>query len=139
MFVYHKSLHLFLSAGEEFDSEAFMNRFVERFLESVDSHAIVTRLEIEYVISKDLSYTINHSSVDRGNEELLLYLRKHADAESIGKLCDVMISKEAYRAMQKLGKDMKEDLAKLTGKSICVLIKSRYMCPCKRIASVHVH
>ena len=105
-----------------------MNRFSGRFLESVDSHTIVTRLEIEYIISKDLSYTINHSSVDRGNEELLLYLRKHADAESIGKLCDVMTSKDGYRVMQKLGKDMKEDLAKFTGKSIYVLIKSRYMC-----------
>ena len=131
MFVYHKSLHPFLSAGEEFDSEAFMNRFSERFLKGVDSHAIVTRLEIEYIISEDLAYTINHSSRSSGNEELLLYLRKHADAESIGKLCDVMINIDSYRVMQKLGQDMKEDLAKFTGKSICVLIKSRYMCPCK--------
>ena len=120
MFVYHKSLHPFLSADEEFDSEAFMNRFSERFLESVDSHAIVTRLEIDYIISKDLAYTINHSSVDRGNEVLFLHLRSYAGVNNIGKLCDVMISKDGYHSMQKLGQDMKEDLAKFTGKSICV-------------------
>ena len=120
MFVYHKSLHPFLSAGEEFDSEAFMNRFSERFLKGVDSHTIVTRLEIDYIISDTLAHTIKHTTVNSGNEELLLYLRKYADVKSIGKLCDVMISKDGYRSMQKLGQDMKEDLAKFTGKSVCV-------------------
>ena len=97
-----------------------MNKFSERFLESVDSHTIVTRLEIKYIISKDLAYTINHSSVDRGNEVLFLHLRSYAGVRNIGKLCDVMISKDGYHAMQKLGQDMKEDLAKFIGKSICV-------------------
>ena len=119
MFAYHKSLHPFLSAGEEFDSESFMNKFRGRFLKDVDSHAIVTRLEIEYIISDTLAHTIKHTTVKRGNEELLLYLRKHANAESIGKLCDVMIGEDLV--MQKLGQDMKEDLDKFTGKSICVL------------------
>ena len=97
-----------------------MNRFRGRFLKDVDSHAIVTRLEIEYIISDTLAHTIKQTTVGRGNEELLLYLRKHVNAESIGKLCDVMISKDGYHVMQKLGRDMKEDLAKFTGKSICV-------------------
>ena len=97
-----------------------MNKFSERFLKGVDSHAIVTRLEIKYIISEDLAYTINRSSRSRGNEELLLYLRKNADTKSIVKLCDVMINEDGYRVMQKLGQDMKEDLAKFTGKSICV-------------------
>ena len=97
-----------------------MNRFSERFLKDVDSHAIMTRLEIEYIISDTLAHTIKQTTVSGGNEELLLYLRKKSDVKSIGKLCDIMISKDGYRVMQKLGQDMKEDLAKLTGKSICV-------------------
>ena len=98
-----------------FDCEAFMDKFKERFLQSVDSHAIVLRLEIEKVISGKLSHIIKNQYVGDGNEELFLYLRRQADPGSIHKLCDVMVREEGYAMMNKVGKDMARELDLLTG------------------------
>ena len=101
-----------------FDSEAFMDKFKERFLQSVDSHAIVLRLEIEKVISGKLSHIIRNQYIGDGNQELFLYLRRQADPGSIRKLCDVMMREEGYAMMNKLGKDMARELDLLTGMQI---------------------
>ena len=121
-----------------FDCEAFIDKFKERFLQSVDSHAIVLRLEIEKVITGKLSHTIENQYVGDGNEELFLYLRRQADPGSIRKLCDVMVREKSYRKMYKLGKDMERELDLLTGTyvhvaiymHVCVLFycKSMYLC-----------
>ena len=99
--------------AQDFDPEAFMDKFKDRFLQSVDSHAIVLRLEIEKVISKELSHNIKKQHIDGGNEELFLYLQRHADLEGIRNLCDVM-NIDGYPKMSKLGRDMKEYLYLLT-------------------------
>ena len=106
----------FLCAGGGFDSKAFMKKFSERFLHDVDSHAIVSRLEIKEVISEDVAYDIDHCSVSKGNEKLLLHLQKHADPDSISKLCEVMRSIPGYPKMSGLGRAMKEELDLLTSK-----------------------
>ena len=95
-----------------------MDKFKERFLQSVDSHAIVLRLEIEKVISGKLSHVIKNQYVGDGNQELFLYLRRQADPGSIRKLCDVMMREEGYAMMNKLGKDMARELDLLTGMQV---------------------
>ena len=106
----------FLCAGGVFDSKAFMNKFSERFLHDVDSHAIVLRLEIKEVISTGVAHTIKHCDIGRGNEELFLHLQRHADPDSISKLCEVMGSIAGYPKMSGLGRAMKEELDLLTSK-----------------------
>ena len=108
--------------AQDFDSEAFMDKFKDRFLQSVDSHAIVLRLEVDKVISGRLSHSIKNQYVGDGNQELFLYLRRHADLESIRNLCDVM-DIDGYPKMSKLGQDMKKYLYLLT---------SMYVCACHR-------
>ena len=110
----------FLCAGGGFDSEAFMDKFSERFLDDVDSRAIVLRLEINKVVSEDVAYTIKHCAIGRGAAELFLHLQNHADPDSISKLCDVMRSIAGYPRMSELGRAMKEELELLTSKSSCV-------------------
>ena len=106
-----------------FDCEAFMDKFKERFLQSVDSHAIVLRLEIEKVISEDLAFTIErHCSRSTGNEKLFLHLRRNADPGSIHKLCDVMVREKGYAMMNELGRDMRRELDLLTGMYIHVAL-----------------
>ena len=110
----------FLCAGGQFDSKAFMDKFSERFLNDVDSHAIVSRLEIKRVIPKGVAHTIKHCAMDEGNEALFLHLQNHADPDSISKLCDVMRSIAGYPRMSGLGRAMKEELDLLTSKSLWV-------------------
>ena len=110
----------FLCAGGGFDSEAFMDKFSERFLNDVDSRVIVLRLEINEVIPEDVAHDIDHCSVRKGNEKLLLHLQKHANPNSISKLCDVMRSITGYPRMNRLGRAMKKELDLLTGKCSCV-------------------
>ena len=97
-----------------------MDMFSERFLSDVNSHAIVSRLEINKIISAQVSHTISHCDVGRGNEVLFDHLKNHADPDSISKLCDVMRSIAGYPRMSELGRDMKEELDLLTSKSSCV-------------------
>ena len=105
-----------------FDCEAFMDKFKERFLQSVDSHATVLRLEIEKVISEDLAFTIErHCSRSTGNEKLFLHLRRNADPGSIRKLCDVMVREEGYAMMNELGRDIRRELDLLTGMHMYML------------------
>ena len=99
-----------------------MDKFKERFLQSVDSHAIVLRLEIEKVISGQLSHSIKNQYVDDGNQELFLYLRRQADPGSIRKLCDVMVREEGYAMMNKLGRDIRRELDLLTGMHVHVVM-----------------
>ena len=106
--------------AQDFDPEAFMDKFKDRFLQSVDSHAIVLRLEIEKVISKEVSHNIKKQYVDGGNEELFLYLQKNTGPKGIRKLCDVMMSKAGYDNMVELGQDMKKDLDLLTSTYVCI-------------------
>ena len=93
-----------------------MDKFSERFLDDVDSHAIVRRLEIKKVISEGVAHSIKHCATGRGNEELFLHLKNHADPDSISKLCDVMRSIAGYPRMSGLGRAMKEELDLLTSK-----------------------
>ena len=113
------SVH-FLCAGGQFDSKSFMDKFSERFLDDVDSQAIVSRLEIKEVIPKGVAHTIKHCAVGRGNEELFLHLKNHADPNSISKLCNVMRSIAGYPRMSGLGGAIKEELDLLTSKSLWV-------------------
>ena len=106
--------------AQNFDPEAFMDKFKDRFLQSVDSHAIVLRLEIEKVISEKLSHSIKNQCVGDGNEELFLYLQKNTGPKGIRKLCDVMMSKAGYDNMVELGQDMKKDLDLLTSTYMCI-------------------
>ena len=100
-----------------------MDKFKERFLQSVDSHAIVLRLEIKNVISEDLTFTIErHCSRSTGNEKLFLHLRRDADPGSIRKLCDVMVRKKGYAMMNELGRDMRRELDLLTGMHVHVVM-----------------
>ena len=62
------------STAQGFDSESFMNKFKEEFLQFVDSHAIVRRLEIENVISERTAHIMENSSIGDGNEKLFLHL-----------------------------------------------------------------
>ena len=94
-----------------------MNKFSDRFLNDVNSHAIVLRLEINNVIPKGVAHTINQCTSDRGNEVLFLHLKQHANPDSISKLCDVMRSIAGYPRMNALGRAMKEELDLLTSKS----------------------
>ena len=98
-----------------------MDKFKERFLQSVDSHAIVLRLEIENVISEDLAFTIKHHCRSTGNEELFLHLRRYADPGSIRKLCDVMVRRKGY-VMNKLGRDIRRELDLFTGIHVHVVM-----------------
>ena len=112
--------------AQDFDSEAFMDKFKDRFLQSVDSPAIVRRLEIEKVISGKLSHSIKDQYVGDGNQELFLYLRRHADLEGIRNLCDVM-NIDGYPKMSKLGQDMKKYLYLLTSTYVHVIMYM-YLC-----------
>ena len=91
-----------------------MDKFSGSFLSDVDSHAIVSRLEIKRVIPKGVAYTIKHCAMDEGNEALFLHLQNHADPDSISELCDVMRSIAGYPRMSGLGRAMKEELDLLT-------------------------
>ena len=107
-----------------------MDKFKDRFLQSVDSHAIVLRLEIEKAISGKLSHSIKNQYVGDGNQELFLYLRRHADLEGIRNLCDVM-NIDGYPNMTKLGQDMKRYLYLLTSMYVLVIMYMYlYMCTC---------
>ena len=120
-------LHNSPLTAQEFDPEAFMDKFKGRFLQSVDSHAIVLRLEIEKVISKELSHNIKKQYVDGGNDQLFLYLQRNADLESIHNLCDVM-NIDGYPKMSQLGQDMKSYMYLQT--SMYVLVMLLYVCTC---------
>ena len=110
-----------------FDCEAFMDKFKERFLKSVDSRAIVLRLEIEKVISEDLAFTIEQHCSSTGNKKLFLHLGRNADPGSIRKLCDVMAREEGYAKMNELGKDIRRELDLLTGMHVHAVMLL-YMC-----------
>ena len=104
-------------------SHDIMNKYKDRFLKYVDSHAIVARLQIDEVIPSRLAHAIKHHCSEEGTEELFLHFRENADPESINKLCDAMISKRGYANMIKLGEDMKKDLiSKCVWVCVCVCV-----------------
>ena len=108
-------LHLSYFTAQVIDCKAFMDKFKEKFLQYVNSHAIASRLEIKKVIPGTLSHSIKNQYTGDGNQELFLFLRKQADLGSIRKLCDVMVREEGYNMMNKLGKDMARELHLPTG------------------------
>ena len=115
-----KCFHISSLIAQSFDCGAFMNKFSERFLRDVDSRVISSRLEIKKVISEDVAFLIKGCSRSKGNEELFLHLQKHADQDSIPKLCHVMTNKDGYPNMILLGQDMNKDLDLLTSRCIHV-------------------
>ena len=105
-----------------------MNKFKEKFLQFVDSHAIVRRLEIENVISDSIAHTVKTCSTCEGNEELFLHLRRQADPISIYKLCKVLTSRNGYQNMIRLGQDMQDFLDLLTSMyDMCMYTYSVYI------------
>ena len=114
-----------------------MDKFCDRFLDAADSHAIISRLEVEKDISENIAHTINHCSIDRGNELLYAHLKDHAVSDSISKLCDVMRSEAGYPKMNELGRDMKEELAFLTSKSSCIQMWSDPKLDSQMYSTVH--
>ena len=102
-----------------------MDKFKDPFLQSVDSHAIVLRLEVDKVISGRLSHSIKNQYVGDGNQELFIYFQRHADPESIRNLCDVM-NIDGYPRMSKLGQNMKKYLYQLTSTYVLVIVTKYY-------------
>ena len=92
-----------------FRSKPFMEKYKEKFLQVVDTHAIRQKLEIDRVILKELSFDMRNTSA--GQATILLYLHLHGFATSndIHKLCDAMISRSGCGNMIKLGDKMKSD------------------------------
>ena len=114
-----------------------MDKFTERFIRDVDSHAIASRLEINKIISKDVAHTIERSGIVGGNKRLYIHLRSHADSDSISKLCDVMGTVAGYPRMSELGRAMKEELDLLTGKSSWIAMWSDPVFDSRMYSTMH--
>ena len=100
---------LFLTAGE-FNCEVFLLKHKDRFLKSVNTHAIARALQIEKVIPGDLCFKLERTGNVNGAEMLFLHMKDNSTLETVHRLCDVMIKKEGYPRMTSLGRDMKEGL-----------------------------
>ena len=99
-----------LAGGSGFDCQQFMEKYKYRFLQFVDSHAIVLKLLMEGIIPPYLSHQLQNVDSTTGTQLLFLHLRSHADRDSLLKLCNVMINLTGYPNMSSLGRDMKRDL-----------------------------
>ena len=99
-----------LAGGSGFDCQQFMEKYKDRFLQFVDSRAIVFRLSTAGVIPPGLSCQLKSMNSIDGNHNLFLHLQSHADRDSLLKLCNVMINLTGYPNMSSLGQDMKRDL-----------------------------
>ena len=85
-------------------------KYEDKFLGNVDTHAIAKLLEIKKVIPGDLCFKLERTGNDEATEMLFLHMKDHGSLETVRSLCDVMIGKEGYPKMNSLGRDMKEDL-----------------------------
>ena len=95
----------------KFDCKDFFQKYLDRFLESVDTHAIAGLLEIKKVIPGLLYFKLNVTSNDEATQMLFRHMRDHGSLETVRSLCDEMIKKEGYPNMNSLGQDMKKDLS----------------------------
>ena len=99
-----------LAGGSGFDCRQFMEKYKNRFLQCVDSRAIVLGLFLEGVIPQSLSHQLQNVDSTTGTQLLFLHLQEQANKQSLLKLCDVMINMAGYPYMSSLGRDMKRDL-----------------------------
>ena len=106
----HLSSCVPLAGGSGFDCRQFMEKYKDRFVQSVDSRAIIYRLLMEGIIPPYLSHQLENVDSTTGTQLLFLHLRSHADRDSLLKLCNVMIDLTGYPNMSSLGRDMKRDL-----------------------------
>ena len=106
----HLSSCVSLAGGSGFDCQQFMEKFEDRFLQFVDSHAVSNMLLLKAVIPSNLSHQLQNVDSTTGTQLLFLHLRSHADRDSLLKLCNVMINLTGYPNMSSLGRDMKRDL-----------------------------
>ena len=99
-----------LAGGSGFDCRQFMDKYKHRFLQCVDSHAIVFRLLMEGIIPPYLSHQLQNVDSTTGTQLLFIHLQDQANKESLLQLCDVMLNMAGYHNMSSLGRDMKRDL-----------------------------
>ena len=99
-----------LAGGSGFDCRQFMEKYKDRFLECVDSHAISNMLLVKAVIPSNLSHQLQNVDSTTGTQLLFLHLQDQANRNSLLQLCDVMINLTSYPNMSSLGRDMKRDL-----------------------------
>ena len=104
------SLVIFSSTAGEFDCTVFLLKYKDRFLKGVNTHAIARALQIEKVIPQKLHFELKKTSNDEATEMLFLHMRDNSTLETVHRLCDVMIRKEGFPKMNRLGQDMKKDL-----------------------------
>ena len=93
-----------------FDCQHFMERYKDRFLQCVDSHAISNMLLLKGLIPSNLSHQLQNVDSTTGTQLVFLHLRSHADIDSLLELCNVMINLSGYPNMSSLGQVMKWDL-----------------------------
>ena len=99
-----------LFVERKFHCKDFFQKYEDKFLGSVNTHAIAGLLAIKKVIPGDLCFELERTGNDKATEMLFLHMRDHGSLETVRRLCDVMIGKEGYPKMNSLGRDMKEDL-----------------------------
>ena len=99
-----------LAGGSGFDCRQSMEKYKDRFVQCVDSHAIIYRLLMEGIIPPYLSHQLQNVDSTTGTQLLFLHLQSHADRDSLLNLCHVMINLTGYPNMSSLGRDMKRDL-----------------------------
>ena len=99
-----------LAGGPGFDCRQFMEKYKHRFVQCVDSRAIVLGLLMEGIIPPYLSHQLQNVDSTTGTQLLFLHLREQANRDSLLQLCNVMINMAGYHNMSSLGQDMKRDL-----------------------------
>ena len=100
----------FSFAGGEFDCKTFLEKYTDRFLGDVDPHEIARRLEIKKVISQNVCSKLLEAGKLIAVDMLYCHMRDHGSLETVHTLCDVMIDRDGLPNMNKLGRDMKQDL-----------------------------
>ena len=105
---------------KKFECKEFFQKYEDKFLGSVNTHAIAKLLAIKKVIPGDLCFELEKTGNDKATEILFLHMRDHGLLETVHSLCDVMIGKEGYPKMNSLGQDMQEDLPVSYIQATCV-------------------
>ena len=92
-----------LFVERKFHCKEFLQKYDNKFLERVNTHAIAGLLEIKKVIPGDLYFELERTGNDKATEMLFLHMRDHGSLETVHRLCDVMITKKCFPMMNSLG------------------------------------